>query len=650
MRFRPGAVLALTLLVAALLGASSAAAELDTRLRPLDLRVAGGEDAWHAENDFRLDWDRPGVAVTAVNYRVRDAHGDVVVPAVRLPWDTAQIEDIHVPPEPGVYTAELWLEGNGSTSGPEVSATLRFDDVRPGAARPLAPAGWAPASRAVLLRIEGPSGPPPISGIRGYAVSVGPTGEAAPCSTPGWCSPAETDLRGGGDTISLGFLPEGTSVVHALAVSGSGMSSGRVESAIVRVDGTRPDLALAGVPSGWARGPVRVTATATDALSGMAAGGAEGPYTAVAVDGGVPRVEYGDSSTLTVSGEGIHRVSSFARDAAANSSERSRTTAVVRIDEGGPEIAFARSQDRRDPERIEATATDALSGVEPGRGSIAVRPAGSRRAWVPLPTAVAAGALSARWSSDSFPPGTYEFRATAYDMAGNAGVTDRRADGARMVLSNPLKARTAIAAGFGGRRTRTVPYGHGIAFGGRLSAAPGTRLGGLPIEIVESFDTGADSTRRTTVVQTAADGTFLTRLAAGPNRRVEVVFAGTRTLSRASGGSVRLQALAGLRMRASSTTARVGGAPVVFQGRLGDQGAPIPPGGRPVELQFRLPGRQWSEFRTVQTDAQGRFRYPYSFSDDDSRGIRFQFRAYAPAQNDWPYEPAASRPVFVTGR
>jgi hypothetical protein len=52
----------------------------------------------------------------------------------------------------------------------------------------------------------------------------------------------------------------------------------------------------------------------------------------------------------------------------------------------------------------------------------------------------------------------------------------------------------------------------------------------------------------------------------------------------------------------------------------------------------------------VQTDPRGRFRYAYSFSDDDSRGVRFQFRAFAPAQDGWPYEPAGSRPVVVTGR
>ena len=76
----------------------------------------------------------------------------------------------------------------------------------------------------------------------------------------------------------------------------------------------------------------------------------------------------------------------------------------------------------------------------------------------------------------------------------------------------------------------------------------------------------------------------------------------------------------------------------------------LSPGGHPVELQFRLPGRDWSEFRTVQTDAHGRFRYAYSFSDDDSRGIRFQFRAAVPEQSGWPYESGVSRPVAVTGR
>lgn len=680
MRRWPGRLAAsLTLLLSAMLFGAGPASAGPAELRPLHMRVSGGEETWHAENDFRLDWDRPpGVTVLAVGYRVRDADGAVVVPETRFGWETTVIDHIHVPPRPGAYTADVWLEGPHGERGPQESATLRFDDLRPGIARPLAPSGWILAS--ANLRIEPPAGPHPVSGIRGYAVSIDRGVGASPCAVPGRCALTETDLLGGigDDTISPGLLPEGTNRVQVLTVSGAGASSAEVGSALVRVDATQPKVALAGAPSGWATGPVRLTAKATDTRSGMAGAGASSPFTAIAVDGGVPRIDRGDSTTATVTGEGVHDVAFYARDAAGNSGEQAPDTALVRIDESGPALAFARAQDPAEPERIEARFFDALSGPDPARGSIAVRRAGSRLPWAPLPVAVSTGRLLARWDSDSFPAGNYEFRATAYDASGNATTSERRANGPRMVLANPPKARTAIVAGFGGRQlawqrcarrdgrrrcqretvdslehrpaTRTVPYGKRIAYAGQLTSASGARLGDLPIEITESFATGADAPLRTTTVRTAADGSFLTRLAPGPSRRVEVAFAGTRTLATARGGDVHLQVLGGVRMRASSASARIGGAPLLFDGRIGDLGAPIPSGGLPVELQFRLPGREWSEFRTVQTDAQGRFRYPYSFSDDDSRGIRFHFRAFVPAEDDWPYEPAASRPVFVTGR
>ena len=96
---------------------------------------------------------------------------------------------------------------------------------------------------------------------------------------------------------------------------------------------------------------------------------------------------------------------------------------------------------------------------------------------------------------------------------------------------------------------------------------------------------------------------------------------------------------------------RVGGAPVVFSGRLARRGARVPPEGLPVALEFRLPGLPWTEFRTVQTDAHGRFRYPYAFSDDDSRGVRFQFRAHvARAARLAATTRPHSLPVSVTGR
>jgi hypothetical protein len=172
----------------------------------------------------------------------------------------------------------------------------------------------------------------------------------------------------------------------------------------------------------------------------------------------------------------------------------------------------------------------------------------------------------------------------------------------------------------------------------------------MPVQVVETFADGAALQQRTTTVETDSKGVFLVGLASGPSRSVEASFAGDKLLTRATGRAVRLEVLAGVSLRASTATADIGGAPVVFSGRVARRGAAIPATGLAIQLQFRLPGSPWTEFRTVQTDAGGQFRYPYRFSDDDSRGIRFQFRASVPTEGGWPYEAGTSRPVAVTGR
>jgi hypothetical protein len=650
--------LALAALAALITAAAATAATPAEQLYPLNLRVSGGEANWHAGNDFRLDWDQPPIAsqgfpVSAVNYRARDASGAVVIPTTRLPWGKPEIDHIHVPPVPGVYTAEVWLEGPDGEPGPTRSATLRFDNFIPGPVRPLVPPGWVAGDARAVVRIKRSDGPLPISGIRGYALAVDRGDGGSPCAVPGRCSPGETDLDGGigDDTASLGGLAEGVHVVRALAVSGAGVSSATVGTAVIRVDAGRPRVELSGATNDWADGPVRLAARATDPLSGMRTSGAGGPYTAIAVDGAVPKAEPGDTAATTVSGEGAHTVAAFARDAAGNSSEAAPAVATIAIDESPPAVAFARAQDPAEPERIEATVDDALSGPNSVRGSIAVRPAGTRRRWQPLPTTVLSGRLVARWDSDSFAPGGYEFRATGYDAAANAANSERRRNGARMILRSPLKAPTRIEAGLGAKRLpeRVSRYAHGAPYRGRLSLASGEPLAGMPVRLIEAFDPGSELAQRVTVVETGPDGSFRSQLAPGPSRRVEAAFVGSRVLARSSGGHARLEVGAGIRLRASVATARVGGAPVVFSGRVGSLEAALPAEGMPVELQFRLGRGRWREFRTVQTGADGRFRYAYAFSDDDSRGVRFQFRAYVTG-GDWPYEPAASKPVIVSGR
>jgi hypothetical protein len=649
-------VLALALLAAAALPATAWATE---PLRIEGIEVEGGEANWHASTGFRLDWTQvPGPPITprAVVYRLFDSTGDLVEGPVRNTETVHRIDLLEVPPVPGVYTAEVWLEDSEGQAGPAAHATLRFDDTVPPPAVPQAPAGWLAGHEVAVLEIGHPEGTLPPSGVRGYALSLDAGDAGYPCAHLDWCSLAETDLPQGigDDRIALGTLPEGETYARVVAVSGSGVTS-PVASIVFRSDATLPRLSLSGAPPAWSSGPVRVTVEAADELSGMAAAGPTGPFAAIAVDGAPPALAEGDSVTTWISGSGLHQVAYFARDGAGNVADGARdgslpATATVRIDEEPPRVLFAARQDPAEPERIEATVVDSLSGPNPDRGSIRLRQVGSKGRFEELATRVAGDRLLAHWDSDSYPPGKYEFLATGFDRAGNAATGGDRAHGARMILVNPLKTPTRLEAGFGARRARMIAFGRGTPFGGRLRNISGAPLAGQEVAVTETFAPGSRPSQRTTRIHTRPDGTFSLRLAPGPSREVSAAFAGTKTLSRASAESFHLEVSASVRLRASATTARVGGRPVVFSGRVRLAGAAPLEEGLPVELQFRYPGAAWSAFRTVQTNARGRFRYAYRFSDDDSRGIRFQFRAHVKGREGWPYEPAFSRPLAVTGR
>jgi hypothetical protein len=624
--------LAAILATVALLAAGASAAEA---LSAGELRVED-EASWHPNREIDFEWQPlppPGQPTDAL-YRLYDSHGEQVR---AFAWPVSAMPQwFRVPPTPGVYTLEAWLQDELGRHGPHSSATVRFDDSAPFAPAPLPPPGWVLGVDAATLEIDPSPAPLPLSGIRGYAISIDRGDGSSPCASPTRCEASEIDLAGAaGGSIPLGILPEGVNFVRAVAVSGAGVPSA-VSTAIVRVDGNPPLVSLHGVPAGWSDGPVQVTALADDPLSGMAAAGPLGPFTALAVDRGVATSSSGGRASAWISGSGIHSVAYFARDAAGNLAEPAHA-ATVRIDEDPPTVAFAAAQDPAEPERLEAFVADSLSGPNRERGSIAVRLAGTGARFEQLPTQAAGAKLVARWDSDSYPPGLYEFLATGFDAAGNAGTGTRRVGGGRMVLPNPMKTRVELAGGLSRFR-----------FAGRLR---GGLAAGQEIAVTETFAPGSKPSRRTTLVRTRADGRFSIRLRPGPSREVVAAFAGNRTMSRASSESFRLEVPASVRLRASAATARVGGGPVVFTGRVGAAGVERAAlAGLPVELQFRVRGDGWSEFRTVEADRRGRFRYAYRFSDDDSRGIRFGFRAYVKGREGWPYGPGTSRPVLVTGR
>jgi hypothetical protein len=639
------------------------------------LRVEGLPWAWHAGRVFNVEWDE--VANGPVSYRFlntpwdegvywRDAPTSMQIPVPVPPWAAL--------PPPGEYVVELRVG-----SGPPSTLRLRYDPSVPGPPQVAVPSGWFDSHAQIPVAIEPPPYVPP-STIFGYAYSVSANPGETPCATAGFCVDTDFDLPGGVDRreLTVGPLPDGTSYLNVIAVSGAGIVS-PVASLPLHIDASPPAIRFAGVPSDWVNHPVTVTALAEDRASGTAAAGPNGPFTALAIDGGTPTLALGGAVAATIRGDGTHLVTAWARDQLGNASGAEATPpATVRIDEAPPRVAFANAQRAEDPELIEVAVADPLSGPSADRGSIEVRPAGTSQAFEPLRTKTTAAGLQARWSSDDYAPGGYEFRAIGFDAVGNRTLSEQRADGTPMVLRNPIKIPTAIESGFGGARlvwqrchrldgdrrrcrretvtgfgsrpaSRTIAYGRPLRFGGVLRNATGAPLAGLPVEIVETFAAGADAAQRRTTVTSRGDGRFDALLAPGPSRRVEAFFAGTKTLTRSAGRKVAMEVRAGVRFAASTSAARIGAEPVIFSGRLFAGEAKIHRTGRPIQLEFRIPGGEWSEFRTVQTDRHGRFRYPYAFTDDDSRNIRFQFRAVSPEQSDFPYRPAASAPVVVTG-
>jgi hypothetical protein len=655
---RAGAEKRFTSVVLTLVLALALPAVASASLQPLGLSVEGGEESWHSGPSFGLHWTNPQQPVTSVHYRVLGPAGEVAVGEKVLNWPATSVPHLAVPAVPGVYTAEVWLEDGGGTQGPPASAALRFDDARPGVVAPLPTQGWVGRSSFPYpLRLSHPTAPEPLSGVRGYAISIDRNDASAPCADLFICSDAETDLRGGagGDTLAILDLPEGIDYVRAVAVSGSGMHSAVAGVASLRVDKTDPVTTIAGVPDGWSNKPLQLTATAADSASGMQSSGNGGPFTAIRVDGGAPVTASGDTVGAMVIGSGAHTIEYYARDAAGNAADGGLcnglrndppASTVVRIDRDAPSVAFLNAQDARDPERIEARVSDPLSGMNPTIGSIAVRRVGSGERFATLPTEHTDGVLKAHWNSASYAPGEYEFRASAGDRAGNLGVSVSRRNGTAMRLRSPLKIATALIVPSG---RLNLAYGSSTSYAGRLLSGRHAPLAKATVEVLERFGDGAEPRERVTRVRTSASGAFSVPLAAGPNREILASVAPSATMRGTSSQPLRLAVRSGVRLRVSAAVAKVGDRPVVFSGRVATAGTSIPPEGKAVQLQFRLPHLPWSEFRTIRTDRRGRFRYPYRFADDDSRGARFQFRAFVPAQAGWPYQPANSRAVEVTG-
>jgi hypothetical protein len=324
---------------------------------------------------------------------------------------------------------------------------------------------------------------------------------------------------------------------------------------------------------------------------------------------------------------------------AANASEPVR----LRWDPEPPQLGFETSN-VEDPTRVSVLVTDRISGL--GGGGIELSRAGSGT-WQVLPTSQEGDRLVARVDDSSLPPGDYELRATAHDLASNLAGTDRRLDGQPMRLRLPLRIATSMKVGVVEKRTITrkgregkvrrieprakVRFGRRVRFAGQLVNRAGHPLPDAKVLVYSRM--GEEAEQLEGSITTNARGRFAYAVEARASHTFRFAYPGTATI-------LPVEDTATLLVKAASSfTAQpkniLNGGSVTFSGRV--RGRPLPEGGKLVELQWLATG-EWQTFRTVRTGPDGTWRIPYPFKR--TCGVQeYRFRPHIPGEGGYPLEP-----------
>jgi hypothetical protein len=465
------------------------------------------------------------------------------------------------------------------------------------------------------------------------------------------------DIVPGGLGIDTATLSDGAHQIAVEAVDAAG-NAARLHHTI-QVDNHAPvkpeGTSLAG-GDGW-RGANDFEITWSNP-AGQVAPIARARYRVCRADGGtcVEGVREGEGiSSMHVAapgpGEWLTRV--WLEDAAGNNDPaRSGDPVRLRLDDSAPTVTFEAS-DPDDPLLVRASVADVGSGVVDGW--IELRRLGER-AWQDMNAHLRGGLLEATLDDLALPDGTYEFRAQVHDAAGLERTDTRRADGAPMRLTLPLRAASRISLldrsrcrqRSRGRAKRCAAQrsdrvrGNGATIRGEL------RAGGAPVRhaslaIFSRPRTGGPFAIMANT-RTDESGRFSFRAASGPSRTLRFHWPGTRH-ARPAQTDVHVLVAA----RSSIVVNRravLNGDTVTFTGAL--RAGPVPDGGKLIDLQAHYRGR-WRTFATPRTDAAGRWSYPYRF--EATRGlVVYRFRARIRREAAYPYELGHSRVVRVTVR
>jgi hypothetical protein len=274
------------------------------------------------------------------------------------------------------------------------------------------------------------------------------------------------------------------------------------------------------------------------------------------------------------------------------------------------------------------------------------------------------------------PNGTYYITVKAYDPAGNvvavsspSPVTVQNATGAAPSSTSigpgsPLSERgpanganasdeAKLSARWVDARgakiletTLTGRYGTHERLTGRLATATGQPISGAMLDVSETPAYAGAKTVRFADVRTGPTGAWTLTLPKGISSSTlriayrshvdDTIPVATATLT--------LRVHAGILLRIAPHVTSVGHT-IYFSGTL--RGTPISPGGKQLVLEASS-GGEWIEFRTITTDAKGRYRASYRFKFPGP--ITYRFRAASLYEADFPFLASSSNVVTVHER
>ncbi|HEX5308925.1 MAG TPA: hypothetical protein VFW38_07585 [Solirubrobacteraceae bacterium] len=200
-------------------------------------------------------------------------------------------------------------------------------------------------------------------------------------------------------------------------------------------------------------------------------------------------------------------------------------------------------------------------------------------------------------------------------------------------------ADAELRLGVPGRISRSFSR-RALRIPGRLMNTNGQPIAGATLDVLQRV-AGTGHSERVARTRTAANGSFIAAVPAGPSRLIEIAYrASSGETGYATEAKVQEAVHAGVQLDVSPSRTGPEGT-ITLSGKVE---GPIPRQGTIVDLLVHYRGR-WEPFRTPRTNRHGRFHVLYQFEG----GVgRFPFRAEVPGgQAGFPFGNGDSRVVDV---